>query len=171
MSWCRSSFGGRTSVKELQLTSEYGLLQSTLDRGQAICINTLLIQDKILGSGSSPKIYLANTSLNALLAKLLCLWLHLALRLPICNPHSKRWGSSKIVSSNHLVLPLFTLTTEAVSQLHSFLFHVRQQPPTYPSLCLCCHHPSHHFRLRKLSQCRCQIERKVLTKWKKKNVE
>ena len=126
MSWCRSSFGGKTSIKELQLISEYALLKSTLDRGQAICICMLLIWDKTIGNGSSPRLYLAKTFPNVLLAKLLFLWLNLALWLPIWNPHSKRGGPSKIVSSNHLVLPLFTFTTEVVSQLHSCLFHVRE---------------------------------------------
>lgn len=83
MSWCRSSFGGKTSIKELQLISEYALFKSTLDRGQAICLSMLLIQDKTIGSGSSPRLYLAKTFPNVLLAKLLFLWLNLALWLPI----------------------------------------------------------------------------------------
>lgn len=89
-SWCRSFFCGRISVKELQLTSEYGLLKSNLERGQAISISMLFIQDKTIGSGSSPRLYRAKTLPNVLLAKLLCLWLNLALGLPICNLHSTK---------------------------------------------------------------------------------
>lgn len=156
MSCCTSSFGGRITIKELQLTSECKLLKQTLERGQAVCISMLLAQDKTTGSGSSPRLYLAKTFPNALLAKPLCLWLNLALGLPICNTHSKRWGSSKM---SQAITWCYHRSHSQLKQSHSYiyvLFHVREQPPTSPSLCLRCHHPSHHFWLRKVSQCNCQ---------------